>query len=587
MSEYHAPTADIKFTMEAVAGLPEMSSLPAFSELSDDLVDAILEEAARFTSGVIAPLNRTGDAEGTKVVDRAVQESKGFAEAYQQVVEGGWSSLSASEEYGGQGLPELLAAGVGESIMSANMAFSLVTLLSQGSISALNNHGSEELKQDYLGKLISGEWTGTMNLTEPQAGSDLGVVKTLATPTGDHYLLSGQKIFITWGDHQMTENIVHLVLARTPDAVAGSGGLSLFIVPKFLLNADGSLGERNDVYPVSVEHKLGIHASPTCVMSFGDNGGAVGYLVGELNRGLAAMFTMMNHARIGVGLQGVGISERAYQHAVYYAKDRVQGGGQTIIRHPDVRRMLMQMRAMTEAGRALCYSAYASTDFAEFGATAEQRELAQQRADLLTPLAKGWTTEIANEVTSLGVQIHGGMGFVEETGAAQHYRDARILAIYEGTNGIQAMDLIGRKLTRDGGKMMAALIADIDSSLQALKNRGASVVDIHDALARGQDTLQQSSEWVLSNAKEAEVTGSVAFDYLMLSGYVTGAWLLSQKALLAEQQLADSDSNESFLNTKLATARFFLNNILPRSSAHWQAMQAGTSTIMSLAESEF
>ncbi len=587
MSEYHAPTADIKFTMEAVAGLAEMRSLSAFSELSDDLVDAILEEAARFTNGVIAPLNRTGDAEGTKVVDSAVQEASGFAEAYQQVVEGGWSSLSASEEYGGQGLPELLAAGVGESIMSANMAFSLVTLLSQGSISALSNHGSDELKQRYLGKLISGEWTGTMNLTEPQAGSDLGVVKTLATPAGNHYLLSGQKIFITWGDHQMTENIVHLVLARTPDAVAGSGGLSLFIVPKFLLNDDGSLGERNDVYPVSVEHKLGIHASPTCVMSFGDNGGAVGYLVGELNRGLAAMFTMMNHARLGVGLQGVGISERAYQHAVHYAKDRVQGGGQTIIQHPDVRRMLMQMRAMTEAGRALCYSAYASTDFAEFGATDQQREFAQQRADLLTPLAKGWTTEVANEVTSLGVQVHGGMGFIEETGAAQHYRDARILAIYEGTNGIQALDLIGRKLTRDGGKMMASLVDDIGSTLHALKDGGAAVSDIHDALAGGRDTLQQASEWVLANAKEADLPGSVAFDYLMLSGYVTGAWMLSQKALLAEQRLADADSNQSFLNSKLAVVRFFLSNILPRASAHWQAMQAGTSTIMTLAENEF
>lgn len=587
MSEYHAPTADIKFTMEAVAGLAEMRSLSAFSELSDDLVDAILEEAARFTNGVIAPLNRTGDAEGTKVVDSAVQEASGFAEAYQQVVEGGWSSLSASEEYGGQGLPELLAAGVSESIMSANMAFSLVTLLSQGSISALSNHGSDELKQRYLGKLISGEWTGTMNLTEPQAGSDLGVVKTLATPAGNHYLLSGQKIFITWGDHQMTENIVHLVLARTPDAVAGSGGLSLFIVPKFLLNDDGSLGERNDVYPVSVEHKLGIHASPTCVMSFGDNGGAVGYLVGELNRGLAAMFTMMNHARLGVGLQGVGISERAYQHAVHYAKDRVQGGGQTIIQHPDVRRMLMQMRAMTEAGRALCYSAYASTDFAEFGATDQQREFAQQRADLLTPLAKGWTTEVANEVTSLGVQVHGGMGFIEETGAAQHYRDARILAIYEGTNGIQALDLIGRKLTRDGGKMMASLVDDIGSTLHALKDGGAAVSDIHDALAGGRDTLQQASEWVLANAKEADLPGSVAFDYLMLSGYVTGAWMLSQKALLAEQRLADADSNQSFLNSKLAVVRFFLSNILPRASAHWQAMQAGTSTIMTLAENEF
>ncbi len=578
MSEYQAPTEDILFTLKAVSGLNQLQTLPAFNEVSDDLVDAIIEEAGKFSAGVIAPINRSGDEQGTKVVDGEVQEADGFADAYQQLVAGGWSSLAGNTQYGGQGLPVLLATAVAETIMSANLSFSLVSMLSQGAISALNNHGSEQLKDTYLPKLISGEWTGTMNLTEPQAGSDLSVVKTMATPDSDVYRISGQKIYITWGDHKMAENIVHLVLARTPDAPGGSGGLSLFIVPKYLLNADGSPGERNDVFPVSVEHKLGINASPTCVMSFGENGGAIGYLVGELNRGLACMFTMMNHARLDVGLQGVGISERAYQQAAWFAKERVQGGV-SIINHADVRRMLMQMRALTEAGRALCYTAHASNDLAHHSQDEEQAKAAQARTDLLTPLAKGWTTEVANEVTSLGIQVHGGMGFIEETGAAQHYRDARILAIYEGTNGIQALDLVGRKLTRDGGAMMAALLADMRASSEALGSQH-ELSTLQAGLNQGIDILQQASNWVLENAKEPELTNSVAFDLLMLSGYVTGAWLLCKKAMAAAEAQATNDSD--FYRSKIAVAQFFVRNILPRAGAHWQAMQSGSETVMAL-----
>jgi len=586
MNDYQAPVDDILFTMNTVAGMQALAQLPAFEEASADLVEAIVNEAAKFSAGVIAPLNRIGDEQGSKVVNGDVVVAEGFAEAYQQVVAAGWSSLSGAPEFGGQGLPILVSAAVGETIMSANVAFSLVTMLSQGSISALTNHGSPALQEKYLPKLISGEWTGTMNLTEPQAGSDLGVVKTIATPHEDHYLISGQKIFITWGDHPMAENIIHLVLARTPDAVAGSGGLSLFIVPKYMVNDDGSLGERNDVRPASVEHKLGINGSPTCVMSFGDDEGAIGYLVGELNKGLAAMFTMMNHARMDVGLQGVAVSERSYQQALAFAKERIQGGGQRIIEHGDVRRMLMQMKALTEAGRALCFTAHAQNDMAHNAQDVNRQQAARERADLLTPLAKGWSTEIANEVTSLGVQIHGGMGFIEETGAAQHYRDARILAIYEGTNGIQALDLIGRKLTRDGGAMMGALVADMTQRCQALAKH-KDLEDIATALSGAVQTLRDSSEWVLSNAKEPNLTGTVAFDYLMLSGYVTGAWLLGGKALAAQQQLDAGEGNVDFMQAKIGVARFFMTNILPRSVAHWQSMQAGSRSIMALTENQF
>jgi alkylation response protein AidB-like acyl-CoA dehydrogenase len=432
MSEYLAPTQEMQFVLEQIAGLEEVAKLPGYEEATPDMVQAILEEAGKFAAEALAPLNVVGDQQGAKLVDGKVKEADGFAKAYAEFVENGWASLSGSVDFDGQGLPKVVGTAVDEMWQTANLAFSLCPMLTHGSIDAVQHHGSDAQKALYLPRLISGQWTGTMNLTEPQAGSDLSVVRCKAVPNGDHYLISGQKIFITWGDHEMAENVIHLVLARTPDAPAGTRGISLFIVPKFMVDADGNLGERNDAYAVSLEHKMGIHASPTCVMSFGDNGGAVGYLVGEENKGLAYMFTMMNNARLNVGLQGVSISERAYQLASAYAEDRVQGGV-PIIQHPDVKRMLLLMKTQTEAARMLAYRAFAHMDFAERSDDVETRKRNQAWVDLLTPIVKAWITEMAQEVTSLGVQVHGGMGFIEETGAAQYMRDARIIPIYEGT----------------------------------------------------------------------------------------------------------------------------------------------------------
>ncbi|MDX2349405.1 MAG: acyl-CoA dehydrogenase family protein, partial [Porticoccus sp.] len=463
MTVYNAPVDDMKFLLNNVLDMESIAQLPGYEEATPDMVDAIIEEAARFFGEVLAPTNQPADSQGSRLEGGKVITAPALDGIYQQIVEAGWPGLTGDVNYGGQGLPALLAVAVDEMSQSANMAFSLCPMLTKGVVTALSLYGSDEQKQTYLNNLVSGTWAGTMNLTEPQAGSDLAAVRTKAVPTGDHYLLSGQKIFITWGDHDYTDNIIHLVLARTPDAPEGVKGISLFVVPKFMINDDGSAGERNDVHCVGVEHKLGIHASPTCSLSFGDNGGAVGYLVGEENQGLVYMFAMMNEARLAVGLQGVSISERAYQQAVAFAKDRVQGSvpgnkKAAIIHHPDVRRMLMLMRSLTEAGRALAYLSFAHEDYVHKLEDEEQVAFHQRRVDLLTPLVKGWCTEIGMEVTSLGVQVHGGMGFVEETGAAQHMRDARILPIYEGTNGIQALDLVGRKLARDKGQSAMELL---------------------------------------------------------------------------------------------------------------------------------
>src|SRR5499427_2300296 len=464
---YVAPLKDMRFVINELAGLGEVAKLPGYQEATPDTVDAILEEASKFSSEVLDPINYSGDREGSVWKDGKVTTPKGFKEAYRQYVEAGWGALPFGAEWGGQGLPKLVATAVEEMLTSSNMSFSLCPLLTQGAIHALELCGSDALKKAYLGKMIAGTWTGTMNLTEPQAGSDLALVKTRAKRAGDHYLISGQKIFITYGEHDLTENIVHLVLARTPDAPEGVKGISLFIVPKFLLNADGTPGERNDVRCVSIEHKLGIHASPTCVLAYGDQKGAVGYLVGEENRGLEYMFTMMNHARLAVGLEGVAIGERAYQQAIDYAKTRVQGRelGQrsgdrvTIIHHPDVRRMLMSMRAQTEAMRAVACFAGAALDKAKRHPDAAEKRRSQALVDLLIPVVKGWCTEQGVEIASTGIQVHGGMGFVEEGGAAQYLRDARITTIYEGTTGIQANDLVGRKIGRDGGAALFAAIA--------------------------------------------------------------------------------------------------------------------------------
>ena len=457
MSDYKAPTTDIHFVLKHIAALDKLANFSRFEEATEELVEAVITEAARLSSEVVAPSNRPADIQGARIENNAVSAADGLSDIYQQLIEGGWTSLSFSPEWGGQGLPSVLATAIQEMLMSANLSFSLCPMLTQGAIEAIDTHATDSLKQTYLPNMVSGQWTGTMNLTESQAGTDLAAVRTKAEPEGDHYRITGQKIFITWGDHDMTDNVIHLVLARLPDAPPGVKGISLFLVPKFMVNADGSIGERNDVYATALEHKLGIHASPTCVMSFGNNDGAIGYLVGEPNNGLACMFTMMNHARLTVGLQGVAISERAYQHAVSYAQERIQGptvsGPGPIINHPDVRRMLMLMKALTEAQRALTYAAVSSMDVLHASEDKNEQQHHQARVDLLTPIVKGWCTEVAQEVASLGVQVHGGMGFIEETGAAQYFRDARILPIYEGTNGIQALDLIGRKFLRDRGSL--------------------------------------------------------------------------------------------------------------------------------------
>ena len=585
MSDYIAPLKEMRFVLNELADYPGIAQLPGFEDAGPDVIDAVLEEAAKLASGVLSPLNVPGDTEGSRVENGAVVEASGFAAAYQQFVEGGWCALPGNPEFGGMGLPEVIASVTGEMWAAANTSFALCPMLTLGAIGAIESHASEALKAVYLEQMISGQWTGTMNLTEPQAGSDLAAVRTRAVPEGDHYRISGTKIFITWGDHGMTENVVHLVLARTPDAPEGVKGISLFVVPKFLVNPDGSLGERNDVHCVSVEHKMGIHASPTCVMSFGDKDGAIGYLVGEENKGLAYMFTMMNHARLHVGIQGVALSDRAYQHAVGYARDRVQGTapGQPerspIIHHPDVRRMLMTMRALTEASRALTYYAAGELDKTHH-AEGDMQAAAARRLELLTPIAKAWSTEISQEVTSLGVQVHGGMGFVEETGAAQYMRDTRITTIYEGTTGIQANDLVGRKLIRDGGREFSQLVADMRATEAELAQAGAAFATTHATLAEGIDRLEELGQWILANYQDDPLLpGAVAFNLLMLAGTVTGGWLMAKAALIADRKLAE---DEPFFSAKLVTSRFYAEHIMPRAISYALAAKAGSESMMAL-----
>ena len=472
MTAYQAPIRDMLFAMREVGGLDRVSALPGNEEISEDLVEAILEEAGKFAGDVLAPLNQPGDKQGCVCKDGVVTTPDGVKDAFTAFCENGWHAMPVSLDYGGQGLPALVATPVQEMWKASNMAFSLCQMLTLGALSAIDHHGSDEQKALYLPNMASGKWTGTMNLTEPQAGSDLAAVRTRAVPDGDAYRITGTKIFITWGENDVAENIIHLVLARLPDAPPGVKGISLFLVPKFLVNADGSLGARNDLICASIEHKLGIHASPTAVMSFGEKEGAIGYLIGEINRGVEYMFTMMNHARLNVGLEGVAISERAYQKALSYAHDRVQGKplagkvGDPIAYHPDVKRMLLDMKSRIEAMRALAYFAAGKMDVAHLSQDANEAKAAQALVDLLIPVVKGWCTENSIWIASTGVQVHGGMGFIEETGAAQHLRDARITTIYEGTTAIQANDLVGRKIARDGGVAAGALIAQIEADLQ-------------------------------------------------------------------------------------------------------------------------
>jgi alkylation response protein AidB-like acyl-CoA dehydrogenase len=596
MTTYLAPMRDMQFVINELAGLQALASLPGYEEVTPDLAAAVLEEAAKLASEVLAPLNKLGDERGASWTTNGVAAAEGFGAAYRQFVDNGWNALSGDPEHGGQGLPSVVAAAAVEMWNSANMAFALCPLLTAGAMEAVKAHASEELKNCYLSRLVSGEWTGTMNLTEPQAGSDLSSVRTRAVPEGDHYRIHGQKIFITWGDHDMTDNVVHLVLARLPDAPEGTRGISLFLVPKFLVNADGSLGARNDVQCTSIEHKLGIHASPTCVMSFGDKEGAIGYLVGQANHGLAHMFTMMNEARQKVGLQGLGIAERAYQAARDYAKERVQGRSTrqksgdrvTIIHHPDVRRMLLTMKSQIEAMRAFGYVLAADIDVMHRHPDAAERQRLQARVDLLTPVLKGWCTELGVEIASLGVQVYGGMGFIEETGACQYLRDSRIAPIYEGTTGIQAGDLVGRKLIMDKGVAAAALIGEMRAVEARLAEAdGTDFPAIRESLAAGIEAFEQATQWVLKTIgqdPDAALTASVS--YLMLTGYVCGGWQMAAAALAARARLA-SGANDGFYPAKIATARFYAEQILPKANALLAAVKSGASTALTLDEEQF
>lgn len=593
MTEYIAPVKDMRFVIRELAGLDRILQMPDFGDISDDVVDQILEESARFSREVLAPLNVPGDHEGCRVENKSVIVPDSFAEAYRQFVDSGWQSLASSPDYGGMGLPEAVAAAAMEMWQSANLSFSLCPLLTSGAIAAIEAHASEQLKRLYLPKMVSGEWTGTMNLSEPQAGSDLAAVNTKAVPAGDHYRISGTKIFITWGDQQFSENVVHLVLARLHDAPEGVRGISLFLVPKFLVNEDGGIGERNDAYCTSVEHKLGIHASPTCVINYGDGDGAIGYLVGEENKGLACMFTMMNHARLNVGIQGLAISERAYQLAREFAQQRIQGaapgekGRVTIIHHPDVRRMLLVMKALIEGMRAAAYVTAALVDTLQHSADGAERAATAARAALLTPIIKGWLTEVAQELTSLGVQVHGGMGYVEETGAAQHMRDARILTIYEGTTGIQANDLVGRKILFDEGKAMREWIEEM-RSMDAELAAARDLTPIRQALSSALDDLEAAVRWLLENAPgDQNAPGAASVNLLMLAGTVAGGWQMARAAVAAKRRLADDRAESAFLEAKIMTAHFYATHVLPRSSSYRQAAVSGSDAIMAMPEASF
>jgi alkylation response protein AidB-like acyl-CoA dehydrogenase len=597
MSTYSAPLKDMQFVINEIAGLPEVTTLPGFGEVNAELVDAVLGEAAKFAQEVLDPLNRSGDQQGAQLADGKVSAPDGFAKAYQQFTAAGWNGLSGQTAYGGQGLPHVVSMPVQEIWNSANMAFCLCPMLTTGVMEAMRIHGSPEQQQRFLPKLTSGEWAGTMNLTEPQAGSDLSAVRTRATPEGDHYRLRGTKIFITWGEQDMSENIVHLVLARTPDAPEGVKGISLFIVPKFLVNSDGTLGARNDVKCVSIEHKLGIHASPTCVLSYGEEKGAFGYLVGEENRGLEYMFTMMNHARLGVGVEGVGIAERAYQHALDYAKTRVQGRelGQrsgdrvAIIHHPDVRRMLMMMRAQTEAMRALSYVAAAALDKSKHHPDDAERGRQQAFVDLLTPIVKGWCTEQAVEIASIGIQVHGGMGFVEETGAAQYLRDARITTIYEGTTGIQANDLVGRKVAFEMGATAFAVIAEMRRvETRLAKAGGTEFTTTRDSLKDAIDALDAATRWLVDTyPKNAKAAAGVSVPYLKLFGTVAGGWLMVQSALSAQEKLKQPGADQAFYKAKLATARFYADHVLPQAQPLAREVTRGADSVLALEPTDF
>ena len=594
---YTAPVKDMLFCMEHLAGLNQVAQIPGFEDAGLETAQAVLQECARLCEGVIEPLNIAGDTNPSSFKEGVVTTTPGFKQAYKQFAEGGWQGLQHPVEFGGQGLPKTVGAACVEMLNGSNISFALCPLLSDGAIEALLTAGSDALKATYLEKLVTGEWTGTMNLTEPQAGSDLALVRTRAEPQPDGtYKVFGTKIFITYGEHDMAENIVHLVLARVAGAPEGVKGISLFVVPKFLVNEDGSLGARNDVHCVSIEHKMGIKASPTAVLQYGDNGGAIGYLVGEENRGLEYMFIMMNAARYGVGLQGIGVSERAYQRAVQYARDRVQSrpvdgsvaGSAAIIHHPDVRRMLMTMRSVTEACRAMASTAAAAFDAGHHHPDAEVRKANAAFYEFMVPLVKGYSTEMSLEVTSLGVQVHGGMGFIEETGAAQYYRDAKILTIYEGTTAIQANDLVGRKTARDGGATAKAIAEQVAQTEAALRASGsADATALAQRLQTAREAFLQVVDFVAGQTKaspNAVFAGSVP--YLMLSGNLVAGWQMGRSLLVAQDKVAQGEDVQ-FMQAKVATARFYGDHILTKVPGQAESILYGAEAVMALPQDAF
>ena len=594
MADYRAPLADLDFALRTSGGLEGLHALPAFAEVDADLVDQIVEEAGRMAAEVWAPLNRSGDQEGVRLDNGVVRTASGFKQAYRAYVDSGFNSLPFEAEWGGQGLPWTLALALMEVWQSANTSLALNPLLTIGSVELLQAHGTPEQQATYLPKLISGEWTGTMNLSEPQAGSDLGQIACKAERADDgSYRITGQKIYITWGEHDLTENIVHMVLARLPDAPKGTRGLSLFVVPKFIPDADGNPGRRNDLRCTGLEHKMGIHACPTCTMSYGDDGGAVGWLVGEEHGGLSAMFTMMNNARLAVGIQGIGLAERAYQDARAYAFERTQsrdihGGHETvpIVRHPNIRRKLLTMRALTEGSRALALYAGNALDQAKQADDPDTRSRLQTRVDILVPVVKAWCTDRGVEVTSAAVQVLGGMGFIEEGGVAQHYRDARIAPIYEGTNGIQALDLMGRKVLRDRGAGMQALLADLRAEMGALEDQSdPDLIAIRRSVAHGLDLLDAAGETLISlSQSDIALSAAVADPYLDLAGTAIAGALLAQQAGIAAQQMAAAETPSDQHRAKLAVARFYADNLLPRAETAAAQVRDGAASTLALDE---
>lgn len=594
---YTPPLTEIHFVLNRLIGLEKVSSLPGYDSVGEDIVDAVLTEAGKIASEVFAPLNDVCDKTGVKFSNDKVTMPDGCKDAYRAYIDGGWNGLQIEEDLGGQGLPSLIGMSVFEMMQSANVALALCPMLNGGAIELISAHADEATKAKYLPKLVSGEWCGTMNITESQAGSDVGAIKSKAVKEDDHYRVSGQKIFISYGDHDLAENIIHLVLARLPDAPEGTRGLTLFLVPKFLVGDDGSLGENNEVRTVSVEHKLGQHCSPTCVLAFGDQKGSVGYLVGKENGGIAAMFTMMNNARLNVGIQGLGIMERAYQHARDYAKFRVQsrsvsdpkGKPVTIINHPDVRRMLLDMKAHTEAARAIAYNCAVAIDTARKTKDEAQKAEASARLNLLIPIVKGWITDRTHDVTSTGIQVFGGVGYVEEAGAAQHMRDARVLMIYEGTNGIQAQDLAFRKLVGDQGVAFNAFIKEIDAFL---KTWPANLPDtfkvLHESLSHAMAAAMDAAVWLLQNGKtNAALTAASATPFLKLFGNMLGGYYLIRSAVLAQEDLTAKAGDHEFLAGKILSARFFATHVLPECASLAETVRTGANATNDSTEATF